>query len=158
MWLQISTTRDLMTPALRRLALMARDPTPVMRAMGTTLLSITQGTFAPQGVQYRPKPWPPKKVRARKGAVIYEPSWLTRTTTLRKSIALETGRTWAKVYVPASVPYAPVHQFGSPDRNIPARPFFPVTPSGMLTPKAAALIKAAAKRVIDRMRGAGGRH
>ena len=33
----------------------------VLRAMGTTFKSLTEGTFNSAGAQYRPQPWPAKK-------------------------------------------------------------------------------------------------
>ena len=37
-----------------RLKRLGQDATPVMEAVGTTLLSITQGTFNSAGAMYRP--------------------------------------------------------------------------------------------------------
>lgn len=135
--LSLRITRDDISPALSRLAGTARNPTPVFRAMGTTFMSITMGTFNSVGANYRPKPWAPKKDGS--------PSNLILHGVLSKSFHLEVTSTHATVSNPMI--YAAAHQFGYPKRNLPARPFFPVL-DGKLTQKAEEKIAAAAQRVI----------
>jgi phage gpG-like protein len=135
-------TRNDISPALSRLVATAKNPTPVFRAMGTTLLSITMGTFNSVGAGYRPKPWPAKKDGS--------PSNLILHGVLSKSFHLDATSTYAKVSNPMI--YAAAHQFGYPKRNLPARPFFPVL-ENQLTPKAEEKIAAAAQRTILREAG-----
>lgn len=155
-------TRNDISPALTRLARSAKRPEPVLRAMGTTFKSLTEGTFNSAGAAYRPKPWPAK----RDGT----PSILQKSTTMAKSFRLEVSGTYARVSNPAV--YAAIHQFGGVIRpktkkflsfvgsdgnrhfvrkvTMPARPFFPVGSDGKLTAKAEEKIAAAGERVIAR--------
>ena len=156
-------TQDNVSPALARLAATARNPEPVLRAMGTTFKSLTEGTFNSAGAAFRPKPWPPKKDGT--------PSNLQLTTTLAKSFQLEVTSTYARVST--GVTYSRIHQLGSAQWNdgikfireiggkrartevrkgIPPRPFFPVI-NGRLTPEAERLIGRAGARVIARQAG-----
>jgi phage gpG-like protein len=155
-------TRDDISPSLSRLARTAKNPVAVLRAMGTTFKSITEGNFSSFGAAYRPKPWPP--LRDPEG----KPSILQKSTTLAKAFHLEVTAHAATLSNP--MPYAGIHQFGGIIRakgkalswvnskgervfakmvTIPARPFFPVL-NGQLTPKAEEKIGNAARRVIER--------
>lgn len=156
-------TRNDISPSLSRLARTAKNPTAVLRAMGTTFKSITEGNFSSFGAQYRPKPWPALRDPAGK------PSILQKSTTLAKAFHLEVTAKSATLSNP--MPYAGIHQFGGIIRpktknllswvnskgdrvfakmvTIPARPFFPVL-NGQLTPKAEEKIGNAARRVIKR--------
>ncbi len=156
-------TRDDISPSLSRLAATAKNPVAVLRAMGTTFKSITEGNFNSAGAAYRPKPWPPK--RDPEG----QPSILQKSTTLAKSFHLEVTSRSATLGTPSK--YASIHQFGGVIRakpgktlswvnskgervfakmvTIPARPFFPVL-NGKLTPKAEEKIGNAARRVIEK--------
>lgn len=154
--------RDDISPSLTRLVRTAKNPLPVLRAMGTTFKSITEGTFNSAGAAYRPKPWPPLKDPEG------QPSILQKSTTLAKAFHLEVTAQAATLSNP--MPYAGIHQFGGTIRakgkalswinskgervfakmvKIPPRPFFPVL-DGKLTPKAEEKISAAAQRVIER--------
>jgi hypothetical protein len=55
-----STTRNDISPALTELVASAKNKEPVLRAMGTTFMSITMGNFNSVGRAYRPTPWKPK--------------------------------------------------------------------------------------------------
>lgn len=151
-------------------------PEPVLRAAGTTLLSLILGNFSAHGAGFRPAPWPPKKDGS--------PATLKKSGTLSSSFQLSVSATAATISNP--MPYAALHQFGGrtaphtieprraralhwisgggdhfarrvhhPGSNIPARPFIPITPSGDLTPAAATLIRAAAERAWRRETGLG---
>ena len=167
-----SLTRDDISPRISALVKTARNPLPVMRAMGTTFKSITEGTFNSVGASYRPKPWPAKQDG---GA-----SNLQRSTTLAKSFRLEVTATTARLSNPAI--YAAIHQFGARGhiagkvvgrvktkyanrkfagswqditkggKGIPARPFYPVA-GERLTPAAENLIARAGERAIAREAG-----
>jgi phage gpG-like protein len=157
--------RDDVSPQLSRMAMTAKNPLPVFRAMGTTFKAITEGNFNSVGAAFRPKPWVPK----RDGS----PSILqSRNPTLSKSFHLEVSNAHAKLSNPMK--YAAIHQVGGVIRPkkgkvlrfqvngkwfsvkqvvIPARPFFPVTPDGKLTPEAERLIGRAGERAIARQAG-----
>jgi len=164
-------TRDDISPRLSRMASAARNKLPVLRAMGTTFKSITEGTFNSVGAAYRPTPWPPKKDGT--------PSILqSASPTLSKSFHLTVTPEAATLLTP--MPYAAIHQFGGrtkphrilpkrgkalkfggkfyaavnhPGSNIPARPFFPVDAGGRLTPRAEELIGRAGEREIAKQIG-----
>ena len=154
--LGLRITRDDISPAHTRLAGTARNPTPVLRAMGTTFMSLTMGTFNSVGADYRPKPWAPKYDGS--------PSNLILHGVLSKAFHLTVTSTHATVSNPMI--YAAIHQFGgiihgnpflkfkaggkliiTRQVKMPARPFFPVL-DGKLTQKAEEKIAAAAQRVI----------
>lgn len=156
--------------------LLARVKSPqtglaVMRAMGTTLKSITEGNFNSVGAKYRPSPWAPK----RDGT----PSILQKSTTLAKSFQL---RVWPfRAVVSNPTVYAAIHQFGGTIRprpenqsgllrfqsggrwwsvrkvTMPPRPFFPMDKTGRLTEAAMRLILRAGERAYSRtVNGQGG--
>lgn len=157
-------TKDDISPALSRLIATARNPLPVVRAMGTTFKTITEGTFSSFGASYRPRAWPAK----RDGT----PSILQKTTTMAKSFYLAVTPTTATLSNPT--PYAAIHQFGGvirpvtakrlswvgPDGKrifamkvtIPARPFYPIT-GGRLTAAAEEKIRRAGERALAREAG-----
>ena len=162
-------TRNDISPSLSRLVKTAKNPVPVLRAMGTTFKSITEGNFNSAGAGYRPKPWPPKKDPEG------QPSILQKSTTLAKSFHLEVTAQAATLGTPSK--YAGIHQFGGVIRakagktlswinskgvrvfakkvTIPPRPFFPVQ-DGKLTPKAGYLfdlIKTIQKIIFQLNRG-----
>lgn len=147
----------------------AKNKLPVLRAMGTTFKSITEGTFNSVGANYRPAPWPAKKDGT--------PSILQKSTTMAKSFHMSVGSDSVTVSNP--MPYAAIHQFGGktaahkivprrakalafngvvvrsvnhPGSNIPARPFFPVL-NGKLTPAAEEKIGRAGERELRKQMG-----
>lgn len=148
--------------AMRALASLGTDASPVLRAMGTTLKSITEGNFNSVGARYRPAPWKAK----RDGKA----SNLQASTTLAKSFTLEITPQTATLGNPTI--YAAIHQFGGDIRpkpgnkllrfksggrwwskakvTIPARPFVPIR-DGALTPAAEDLMVRAATRAIQRL-------
>ena len=140
-------TRNDITPQLGHLAAAIKHPQPVLRAMGTTFMSITMGNFNDAGAAYRPVPWKPKKDG--------RPSKLQKSGTLSRSFHLDVTSEKATVSTP--VIYGATHQFGRAEANIPARPFFPVTggsdSEARLTPPAAEKIIAAGQRMIERQAG-----
>ena len=159
----VRIVHDGVTPVLRRALALGRDPTPVLRAIGEQLKSITEGNFNTVGAAFRPAPWPPK----RDGS----PSILQKSGTLARSFQLRVTRTTAQVS--ATPVYAAVHQFGSAQWNegmrpykvirrgpaprtilrkgIPQRPFFPMDKAGLLTPPAARLLVRAGQASLARM-------
>lgn len=157
--ISFTLTRNDISPALSRLARTAKNPTPVLRAMGTTFKSITEGNFNSVGSSYRPLPWPAK----RDGT----PSNLIQHAVLSKSFYLDVSSTYARLSNPAI--YAAIHQLGGVitakkdflrfqigarwvslrQVRIPPRPYFPVL-NGQLTPAAERLIGRAGERAIAR--------
>ncbi len=137
-------TRNDISPTLTRAANAAKYPEKAYRAGGTTLMSITMGTFNDAGASYRPRIWKEKKDGS--------PSYLQKSRVLSLSFHLDVGSDHATVSNSAlakGFPYGVVHQFGSTDGKTPPRPFFPVE-NGKLTPKAEEKIGAAMMRAIER--------
>lgn len=132
-------TRDTVSPKLAKLAATAKHPLPVLRAMGTTFMSITMGNFNDAGSKFRPRHWANKK----DGTA----SKLQQSGTLARSFHLEVTPERATVSNPTI--YAATHQFGRTAANIPARPFFPVE-AGKLTPSAEELVERAGIRAVQR--------
>lgn len=157
---------------LDRAARSARNLETIMRAAGTALLSITLGNFNAAGADLRPIPWKPKADGT--------PTTLKRSGLLSSSFRLTVGRSSAEISNPTpyasihqfggrTAPHTIVPRgkkalaftsakFGNvvvrsvnhPGSNIPARPFFPITPDGGLTPEADRLIANAAQRQLDK--------
>ena len=126
-------TRNDVSPKLAALAMTAKHPAKVFRAMGTVFMSITLGNFNDAGNKYRPAPWANKK---KDGTV----SKLQKSGTMARAFHLEVSDLHATVSNP--VIYAATHQFGRDfgrGSPIPSRPFYPVV-SGKLTPAAEALL------------------
>lgn len=163
---EVSVNHAELDRVVARIGTLTTDGSPVWRSMGTTLKSITEGTFNSVGAAFRPKAWPPK----RDGT----PSILQQSTTLSKAFHLEVTRRSATVR--NSTKYAAIHQFGGVIRavnakalrftvggqtfyrksvRIPARPFFPISDSGRLTEPAARMIARAGARAIDRLAKSG---
>lgn len=162
----LKITRDDISPAISRLLRTARNPLPVLRAMGTTFKSITEGTFSSFGSNYRPTPWASKADGS--------PSILQKSTTLAKAFHLEVTSTHATLK--NATIYAGIHPFGGVIKpvnakrlswvgpggkrffamkvTIPPRPFFPVL-NDKLTPAAEEKIRRAGERVIAREAGQG---
>jgi phage gpG-like protein len=136
-------TRNDISPKLAVLAGEARNPKNVLRAMGTTFMSITMGNFNDVGADYRPTVWAAKKADGR-------PSKLQQSGTMSRAFHLEVADKFAKVSNP--VIYAATHQFGRDfgrGAPIPARPFFPVV-NGKLTSKAEEKIGKAGERALNK--------
>lgn len=153
-------TRNDISPAITRLLRLARNPRPVLRAMGQTFMTITTGNFNGEGAAFRPMPW--------KAKFDGSPGNLQQSTTLARSFFLKVDDKTATVG--NLTPYAAIHQFGGtilpkgkalvfPGAGgktvfakkvvMPARPFFPVL-NDRLTPAAEAMIVAAGERAIAR--------
>lgn len=156
----LNVVEDSISPALTRLVETARNPAPVVRAMGTTFYSIVKGNFEGD-TSYRPATWKPKYQGG--------PSRLRKSNTLFNSIFLRSEARQAIVGTP--MVYAAIHQFGgiikpkkgdflvfsaadgapifASEVKIPPRPFFPIK-DGKLTAKAEEKILRAGQRVIEK--------
>ena len=113
--------------ALRRIAGALADPSPAMRAIATHLADRAEDAFeteaSPGGM-----PWPalkPATERARKRSGHVPITILQRSGALVRSILADWSDTEA--VAGTNLVYAATHQFGDPERNIPARPFLGVS-------------------------------
>jgi phage gpG-like protein len=157
------TFKDTISPGLRAAAASIKNKKPILQAMGQVLVSITQGAFNMPNL--RIAPWAP--VKKTSGAPLK-----SRAPVLWRSIRV-VELTNSQVTVGTDRPYAPYHQFGTKPYTIrpkskkalawpggahpvkrvdhpglPARPFFPFSPSGHLAPFALRQIEAAAQAKI----------
>lgn len=133
--------KDTLGPDLRKKIKAMQNPQRALNAMGTALVSLAKRSFNEPGV--RALPWAPlapgtikqKQKQGRSEGI------LKRTGALFRSprVVSVTGNT---VTVGSDRPYAKYHQLGT--SKMPARPIFPVTPDGKLTPLATKTVKAAA--------------
>jgi len=145
--------RDNISPELSRLARKINDPRPLLEAMGIAVVSISQRSFKDESL--RPTTWPalkPETIKRKKGyggilrgpgAVLQKSIHVGEVT--KKSVTVETDR-----------PYAFVHQFGSSKSSgrgsgIPARPFFPFTKEGELTPTASKKVESVLRDKITKL-------
>lgn len=125
---------DTLTPGMQKLArsLDSSGRKDLLEAMAIELKGATVEAF--QSPADRPAPWPAK----RDGS----PSNLVDTTSLRQSFQVNASSRESSVTTDRV--YAAAHQFGVPDRNLPARPFFPFL-QGRITNAASERIKAVAE-------------
>lgn len=136
--MEIKITKDTLSPATRRLAraLDGSQARHFMEALGLEFRNMTVESF--QSIADRPAPWPAKKDGS--------PSNLVQSTTLRQSFQVQVGV--RAVTISSSTAYAAAHQFGSPSRNLPPRPFMPFL-SGQLTAAAKRRLEALAKDTLE---------
>lgn len=151
MKIQLSKSRDILTPDLRRRLAKAQNPKKALEAMGLTVVSMAQRAFTQASL--RPDAWAPLKpatlkAKARKG---YGSKPLVSSGSLAQSprILTTTSRnvTVGSDRKAGSHSLAAIHQLGTD--KIPARPFFPFTKDGRPTDKARRNILSAAKRALD---------
>lgn len=149
MQISFTKTKDVITPSLRAKLAKAKNPQKALEAMGLAVVSLTQRAFTQSSL--RPSPWAALKpatlkAKQRKG---YGSKPLRNSGTLAQSprVIKATSKT---VTVGSdrrvgSHSLAAIHQLGSTDGRIPARPFFPFDDKGKPTAKASRNIIAAAK-------------
>jgi len=153
MSVSIRITHDSISPGLARIIRQAKNPHPVLEAMGLQLASITQRAF--DNPSLRASPWAalkPKTIAEKrkhgKSDVI-----LKRSTELVKSFrVVVSGRS---VTVGTNKIYAAIQQMGSAKKSgrgsgIPPRPFLPFR-EGEMTPLAKAKIEAIARAKVAAM-------
>lgn len=153
MKLSIKPTRDVLTPDLQARLRKAKNPTKALQAMGLVVVSMQQRAFTQPSL--RPSAWAPLKaatIKAKK-AKGYGSNPLISSGALAHSgrIVKTTSRT---VTVGSdrrvgSHSLAAIHQLGTQDGKIPARPTWPFDRQGVPTAKAATAIKAAARGALD---------
>lgn len=161
---KIYVTRDTLSASVLQMAALTKDPTPVLRALGTELVSLTKRAFRDSSL--RQTAWPAK----RDGSA----ATLIGKGVLLSSIRI-TALSSAGVTIGSDRVYAAIHQLGGVIKpvkasslvftiggktifakkvTIPARPYFPFTAGGELAPLAleplrrvgeAAVAQAAAK-------------
>lgn len=127
---------------------------PVQRAMAEQFKDIVISNLGPIGID-RPTQWAPLSNWApyfyaqrvgRSYATLFETGQLLNSITLNAESAEA-----AVVFVDDDVcPYAAGHQTGVPDKNLPARPFFPMSPDGTVTSYTTNAVVDAARQELER--------
>lgn len=148
----VTKTRDILTPDLMARARRAKYPKKALEAMGLAIVSMAQRAFTQSSL--RPTVWPPLKsatLKAKKrkgygskplvssGALAHSPRIVSVDS---RSVVVGSDRRVGGRSLAA------IHQLGSKDGKIPARPFFPFTKAGA-TSRAKAVAQAAVKRALD---------
>lgn len=138
---KLTKIKDTLGTDLRKNVAAMKNPQRALTAMGTVLVSLAKRSFNEPGV--RALPWAPLaastvREKQKKG---YSEGILKRSGLLFRSPRV-ISTTNTMVTVGSDRPYAKYHQLGT--KKMPARPIFPVTPDGKLTPQAATLVRAAA--------------
>lgn len=147
---KIRIVRDTLTPQLQAAArrLSGGGRREVLRAMGEALVGWTKDAF--KRPARRPEEWPPLKGRLRRdgtrgSARDGTPLLKSRMLMTNIHVARLSG---SEVTVAPAQDYGVHHQFGAPQANIPARPFFPFDSSGRMMPEAQRHIRSAAAAKI----------
>lgn len=136
MTVEIDSTR--LRAALRKLGDELSDPSDALDAIGLSLAANIRDNLG-QGLDYRGTPFAPLKNpnerrTGKSPRVSPEPLNDTRLHIYKRINHQLEGRDAVAVGLldtpPSEESIGPVHQFGDPRRNIPARPFLPITPTG----------------------------
>ena len=103
-------------------------------AMASRFAEICRENIGSELGTNRPEPWDELSPDYAKKVNRTEATLFLRGN-LFNSIQTTTGNPeYAETY--SDSPYAAAHQYGNPDRNLPARPFFPMTKGEFITPYA----------------------
>jgi len=137
----IRLSRDLVSPALRRLARGVADKPRLHRVMGEIVVQTAKAAFNSPGE--RAETWAPKKDGT--------PARLRKNNVLARSPRVLSYDS-AKATVGSNLRYAAIHQLGGKTRPMPRRPFFPFL-DRRPTPSVIRRIDRALRAEIDRLAG-----
>lgn len=147
--LKFEITQDTLSPALKRIATqvpVGSGSRKILASMATALQSWVVQSFS--DAAKRIMAWPDRRRYYKGRGWVTEPSNLQLSTKLRQSIRVrETTPTRAVIATDAA--YAAAHQFGYPRRNLPPRPYFPVSQGGNLSPASEKSVAAAGQAALD---------
>lgn len=152
MKLTFRATHNTIAPDLRAKIARAKNPAKALEAMGLTVVSHAQRAFTIETL--RPAAWPALKSAtvAAKRRAGYGTKPLRSTGALAQSPRVVSVNsktvTVGSDRRAGSHSLAAIHQLGTKDGTIPARPFFPFDKSGQPTPRAAKAITSAAKAAL----------
>lgn len=165
---QLIKISDTLTPELRRMYQVVRNKTPLHRAIGDGLVSLSKRSFRDPAL--RESPWPSKSDGS--------PSTLRQSGTLAKSIRI-TQASARGVTVGSDRPYAAIHQQGGqtrphvilpkrgkalkfgnvivrkvnhPGSKIPRRPFLPFSKRGRPSKRAVRMINQVVRAKLFKQR------
>ncbi len=146
MQISIKFHSDGITPDLRRRLRRAANPQPALEAAGLVIESFAKRAFDEPAL--RPAPWrplKPKTIRAKQRRGLSSAILKAHTVLARSPRITQLSK--SSVTIGTNLFYAAFHQLGT--RRIPARPFFPFTPAGGVTPKAKERVNAALRKKLD---------
>ena len=153
MQIKFQITRDAITPALQAAMKAARNPKPALEGMGLVVVSMAQRAFTQPSL--RPQSWAPLKAatvkRKRKQGYGSKPLIASGTLAQSPRIVSVGSRSVVVGSDRRAGPHslAAIHQLGSRDGRIPARPVWPFDRTGRPTAKARKLTLSAAKKALD---------
>lgn len=135
--LEISLDASQLEHGLGQLLKNAANTRPMMRAIATEMVSLTEDNF--ESESWGGKKWPQSQRAAQGGKT------LQLTGQLAASISTQVGNDFARIG--SNKPYAAIHHLGGQagrgrKSTIPARPYLPINGSGQLQ-------NGANKRIID---------
>lgn len=149
----VKMTRDVLTPDLRAKMATLKSPRKALESIGVAIVSMAQRAFTQASL--RPVTWPALrpatlKAKKRKG---YGSKPLISSGALAHSPRV-VSVTGSRVVVGSdrkagSHSLAAIHQLGSSDGRIPARPVWPFTESGLMTERGRRVVLAAAKKSLS---------
>lgn len=142
MQIQLTLTRDTVSPALRAAIGRASDKARLHRVMGMAVVSVTKRAFLVPSL--RPAAWKAKKDGT--------PSRLRKSGTLAKSPRVVSA-TKAGALVGSDRKYAAIHQLGGRagiggSAKMPARPYFPFYRGGGITKQAQRTVESALRGAL----------
>lgn len=152
MKITVTKIRDALTPDLRRKMATAKNPRKALQAIGLTVTSLTQRAFTQPSL--RPSPWPALKaatIKAKRrdgygSKPLMSSTMLSRSPRIvsvdQRSVTVGSDRKAGGQSLSA------VHQYGTKDKRVPARPHWPFTRDGRPTARAAAAMTSAAKAAL----------
>lgn len=153
MKLSIKATRDVLTPDLQARLRKAKNPTKALQAMGLAVVSLQQRAFTQPAL--RPASWAPLKpatIKAKQAKGYGTKPLISSGALAHAGRIVKTTSHTVTVGSDRRVgshSLAAIHQYGTQDGKIPARPTWPFDRDGRPTPKASAVIKAAARAALD---------
>lgn len=153
MKITLNRTRDVLTPDLAARIRKAQNPTKALQAMGLTVVSMTQRAFTQASL--RPVAWPalkPATIKAKKRQGYGSKPLRSSGALAQSPRVVSVSRT--KVVVGSdrragSHSLAGIHQLGTKDGRIPARPTWPFKAAGSITERGRKLVSSAARRALD---------
>jgi phage gpG-like protein len=148
--MQISIKTDTMTPHLQKLLAKVKNPSPVMREIGDSLVTLTKQAFTNPAL--RPATWPGNATLVRSGTLSRSPRTISSGAT---HALIGSDREYAAAHQLGSKPHVirpknkkalfwkgaahPVREVNHP--GLPPRPFFPFSAAGEATASAKLRVK-----------------
>lgn len=152
MKIEVKRTVNVLGPSLGRKLLVCKNPVKAHEAIGLAVVSLTKRAFTQAGL--RPATWSPLKpatIKAKRskgygtkplissGTLAHSPRVISATA---RNVEVGSDR------LAGTHSLAAIHQLGSQDGSIPARPTWPFDSTGRLTDRGQKLVVGAAKAAL----------